>query len=48
VKPPKHIRLGGSVVEKVGKLVGQYPTYYLNKLTGRFGDRMFVVARNVK
>jgi hypothetical protein len=35
-------------VEKVGKLAGQYPTYYLNKLTGRFGDRMFVVARNEK
>jgi SAM-dependent methyltransferase len=48
VKPPTHIRLGGSVVEKVGKLAGQYPTYYLNKLTGRFGDRMFVVAKNVK
>lgn len=48
VKPPKHIRLGGSVMEKVGKLAGQYPTYYLNKLTGRFGDRMFVVAKNVK
>ncbi len=48
VKPPKHIRLGGSLVEKVSKLAGQYPTYYLNKLTGRFGDRMFVVARNVK
>ena len=48
VKPPKHIRLGGSVVEKVSKLAGQYPTYYLNKVTGRFGDRMFVVARNVK
>ena len=48
VKPPKHIRLGGSVVEKVSKLAGQYPTYYLNKLTGRFGDRMFVVARNMK
>ena len=48
VKPPQHIRLGGSVVEKVGKLAGQYPTYYLNKLTGRFGDRMFVVARNAK
>ena len=48
VKPPTHIRLGGSVVEKVGKLAGQYPTYYLNKLTGKFGDRMFVVARNEK
>jgi hypothetical protein len=48
VKPPTHIRLGGSIVEKVGKLAGQYPTYYLNKLTGRFGDRMFVVARNEK
>ena len=48
VKPPKNIRLGGSVVEKLSKLAGQYPTYYLNKLTGRFGDRMFVVARNVK
>ena len=48
VKPPKHIRLGGSPVEKVAKLVGQYPTYWLNKLTGRFGDRMFVVARNAK
>ena len=48
VKPPKHIRLGGSLVEKASKLAGQYPTYYLNKLTGRFGDRMFVVARNVK
>ena len=48
VKSPKHIRLGGSLVEKVSKLAGQYPTYYLNKLTGRFGDRMFVVARNVK
>ncbi len=29
-------------------MAGQYPTYYLNKLTGRFGDRMFVVARNGK
>ncbi|MGI4885053.1 MAG: class I SAM-dependent methyltransferase [Janthinobacterium lividum] len=48
VKPPKHIRLGGSLVEKVSKLAGQYPTYYLNKLTGRFGDRMFVVAKNRK
>ncbi|GAA4352372.1 class I SAM-dependent methyltransferase [Hymenobacter saemangeumensis] len=48
VKPPTHIRLGGSIVEKVGKLAGQYPTYYLNKLTGKFGDRMFVVARNEK
>ena len=48
VKPPKTIRLGGSVVEKASKLAGQYPTYYLNKLTGRFGDRMFVVARNAK
>lgn len=48
VKPPKHIRLGGSLIEKVSKLAGQYPTYYLNKLTGRFGDRMFVVAKNLK
>lgn len=48
VKPPQHIRLGGSLLEKAGKLAGQYPTYYLNKLTGRFGDRMFVVARNEK
>ena len=48
VKPPKNIRLGGSVVEKASKLAAQYPTYYLNKLTGRFGDRMFVVAKNVK
>jgi predicted SAM-dependent methyltransferase len=48
VKPPTHIRLGGSAVEKAGKLLGQYPTYYLNKLTGKFGDRMFVVAKNVK
>ena len=48
VKPPQYIRLGGSAVEKAAKLAGQYPTYYLNKLTGRFGDRMFVVARNKK
>ena len=48
VKPPQYIRLGGTAVEKAGKLAGQYPTYYLNKLTGRFGDRMFVVARNAK
>ena len=48
VKPPKNIRLGGSLIEKASKLAGQYPTYYLNKLTKRFGDRMFVVARNVK
>ncbi|AWM33853.1 class I SAM-dependent methyltransferase [Hymenobacter nivis] len=48
VKPPKHIRLGGSMIEKVSKLAGQYPTYYLNKLTGRFGDRIFVVAKNLK
>ena len=48
VKPPQYIRLGGSALEKAGKLAGQYPTYYLNKLTGRFGDRMFVVARNAK
>lgn len=48
VKPPKHIRLGGSLIEKMSKLAGQYPTYYLNKLTGRFGDRMFVVAKNLK
>ncbi len=48
VKPPRHIRLGGSLMEKAAKLAGQYPTYWLNKLTGRFGDRMFVVARNAK
>ena len=48
VKAPQYIRLGGSLMEKAGKLAGQYPTYYLNKLTGRFGDRMFVVARNKK
>ena len=48
VKPPRNIRLGGSVVEKASKLAAQYPTYYFNKLTGRFGDRMFVVAKNVK
>jgi 2-polyprenyl-3-methyl-5-hydroxy-6-metoxy-1,4-benzoquinol methylase len=48
VKKPTQIRLGGNKLEMMGKLVGQYPTYYLNKLTGDFGDRIWVVARNVK
>ena len=48
VKKPSQIRLGGNPVEQVSKLVGQYPTYYLNQLTGEFGDRIFVVARNGK
>jgi SAM-dependent methyltransferase len=48
VKAPANIRLGGNVVEQATKLGTQYPTYWLNKLTGRFGDRMFVVARNEK
>jgi SAM-dependent methyltransferase len=48
VKKPAQIRLGGSPVEQVSKLVGQYPTYYLNQLTGGFGDRIFVVAENGK
>lgn len=48
VKKPSQIRLGGNAVEQVGKLVGQYPTYYLNRLTGDFGDRIFVVAQNGK
>jgi 2-polyprenyl-3-methyl-5-hydroxy-6-metoxy-1,4-benzoquinol methylase len=48
VKKPSQIRLGGSPVEQVSKLVGQYPTYYLNRLTGDFGDRIFVVAQNAK
>ena len=48
VKKPQQIRLGGNPVEQAGKLLGQYPTYWLNQLTGRFGDRMFVVAKNGK
>ena len=48
VKKPAQIRLGGSPLEQAGKLVGQYPTYYLNQLTGAFGDRLFVVAANGK
>lgn len=48
VKKPSQIRLGGNKLEMAGKLVGQYPTYYLNKATGRFGDRIWVVARNEK
>ena len=48
VKKPSQIRLGGNPVEQASKLVGQYPTYYLNRLTGAFGDRLFVVARNSK
>jgi hypothetical protein len=48
VKAPANIRLGGNVVEQATKLGTQYPTYWLNKLTGRFGDRMFVVAKNEK
>lgn len=48
VKKPSQIRLGGSPVEQMGKLIGQYPTYYLNRLTSGFGDRIFVVARNGK
>ena len=48
VKAPAHIRLGGNLVEQAAKLSTQYPTYWLNKLTGRFGDRMFVVAKNEK
>ena len=47
VKPPAHIRLGGNPLEQATKLATQYPTYWLNQLTGRFGDRMFVVAENV-
>ena len=48
VKKPSQIRLGGNPLEQVSKLVGQYPTYYLNRLTGQFGDRIFVVAENGK
>ncbi len=48
VKQPSKIRLGGNKLEAAGKLLGQYPTYYLNKLTGSLGDRIFVVARNNK
>jgi 2-polyprenyl-3-methyl-5-hydroxy-6-metoxy-1,4-benzoquinol methylase len=48
VKKPSQIRLGGNKLEMAGKLVGQYPTYYLNKLTGGFGDRIWVVAQNEK
>ncbi len=48
VKKPSQIRLGGNAIEQVSKLAGQYPTYYLNRLTGEFGDRVFVVARNGK
>jgi 2-polyprenyl-3-methyl-5-hydroxy-6-metoxy-1,4-benzoquinol methylase len=48
VKKPSQIRLGGNKLEALGKLLGQYPTYYINQLTGRFGDRMLVVARNQK
>jgi hypothetical protein len=48
VKAPAHIRLGGNLVEQAAKLGTQYPTYWLNQLTGRFGDRMFVVAKNEK
>lgn len=48
VKRPTQIRLGGNKLEMMGKLLGQYPTYYLNQLTGRFGDRIWVVARNGK
>ena len=48
VKKPQQIRLGGNPVERAAKLLGQYPTYWLNQATGRFGDRMFVVARNGK
>ena len=48
VKAPANIRLGGNVVEQAAKLGTQYPTYWLNKLTGRFGDRLFVVAKNEK
>lgn len=48
VKRPSQIRLGGNVVEQASKLVGQYPTYWLNRLTGGFGDRIFVVAENGK
>lgn len=48
VKKPSQIRLGGNPVEQVSKLIGQYPTYYLNRLTGGFGDRIFVTAQNAK
>ncbi len=48
VKKPSQIRLGGNPVEQASKLLGQYPTYYLNRLTGGFGDRIFVVAENGK
>lgn len=48
VKKPSQIRLGGNPVEQASKLLGQYPTYYLNRLTGAFGDRIFVVAENGK
>jgi SAM-dependent methyltransferase len=48
VKAPANIRLGGNLVEQATKLGTQYPTYWLNKLTGQFGDRMFVVAKNEK
>lgn len=48
VKKPSQIRLGGNPVEQVSKLVGQYPTYYLNRVTGDYGDRIFVVAKNNK
>jgi SAM-dependent methyltransferase len=44
VKKPSQIRLGGNAVEVAGKLLGQYPTYYLNRVTGALGDRIFLVA----
>lgn len=42
--PPSKIALRGSLVQKVGKKVVQYPNYALTTLTGLYGDRLEVHA----
>jgi SAM-dependent methyltransferase len=42
--PPSNVTLRGSMAQRTGKKVFQYPNYILTKLFGIFGDRLDVYA----
>ena len=43
--PPSELSLRGSIAQKLGKLLFQYPNLIVNRLTGKFGDRIQIFAR---
>jgi hypothetical protein len=44
VKRPDSITLRGSIIEKAGKKMLQYPNYLITKSIGVFGDRLLGIG----